>query len=85
MIHYNKYHSIFKISLTNAKERIIHSTVSLILLIRTLFTDLLFSTYELTGDHKFRNIIYTYQLNTNKLNKLRLVLIDKQIISNKLN
>ena len=38
----------------------------LILLISNLFIDLLFSTYELTGDHKFRErryIIYTYKSN----------------------
>ena len=42
--------------LFNAHERMHHTLhrFSFILLIRNLFTDLLFSTYELTGDHKFR-------------------------------
>ena len=84
MIHYNKCHSIFNIYSTHAKERIRNSTASSSF-IRNLFTDLFFSTHELTGDHKFREsryIIYTYKLNTYKLNNwfnLRLVLMDKQI------
>ena len=75
MIHYNKYHSIFNIYSTHSKERIIHSTIAIsfffILLLRNLCTDLLFSTYKLTGDHKCRErryISYTYKLNTYKLN-----------------
>ena len=50
--------------LFNAREGTHHTLhrLSFILLIRNLFTDRLFSTYELTGDHKFgfrRYIIYT--------------------------
>ena len=71
MIHYNKYHSIFNIYSRHKKERIIppsllHSTNKKFVFYRSLF-----STCELTGDHKFRErryIIYTYKLNTYKLN-----------------
>ena len=62
--------------------------LSSILLIRNFFTDLLFLMYELTVDHKFterRHISYTYKLKKLVEFKLKLVLIDKQIISYKLN
>ena len=59
--------------LFNARERT-HDTLHhlfFILLIRNFFTDILFSTYELTSDLKFRQrryIIHIYKLNTYKLN-----------------
>ena len=58
--------------LYNASERTYHNTPPslLNLLIRNFSPGFLFSTYELTGDHKFRERRYinTYKLNICKLN-----------------
>ena len=71
IINYNKYHSIFSIYSTQAKERIRHSTVSPSFANREFVYNLLFSTYKLIDDHRFRErryIIYTCKLSTYKLN-----------------
>ena len=71
IINYNKYHSIFSIYSTQAKERIRCSTVSPSFANKEFVYNLLFSTYELIDDHRFRErryIIYTCKLSTYKLN-----------------